>query len=104
MPFVLLIIGAVLLDAGVRDTVTTASDGSPGLFTLLQNDFSPAAQQPGQHSFIPWVVAILIIGALGYVEELRGFSHAMLALVVIVLFLNKKNSAFFPTLQNLFNG
>lgn len=104
MPFVLLIIGAILVDTGVRDTVITQADGSPGLFELLQNDLSPSAQTSGNHSFIPWLAAILLIGALGYVEELRGFSHAFLALVVLALFLNKKNSGFFPTLQNLFNS
>ena len=76
MPFALLIIGAVLLIAAVRNT---QSD----LFTLVQGDFT------GQNNYIFWVVAILIIGAVGYIKPLKPLSTAFLALVILVLFLSR---------------
>jgi hypothetical protein len=43
----------------------------------------------GQNNFIYWMLSILILGSLGYVEDLRGFSRALLVLVVIVLVLHE---------------
>ena len=91
MAFVFIIVGIVLLIAGVRGTQSQ-------LWTLLQNDFSPSAQKQGQHSFLAWFVAILIIGALGYVEDLRPFSRAFMALVIIVLLLS--NGGFFSQINS----
>lgn len=79
MAFALLIIGAVLLIAAVRGT----TDGPAGLYALLLNDFT------GPANFVYWAVAILLIGALGYIPKLKTFSVALLALVVLVLFLKK---------------
>ena len=78
MAFVFLIVGAVILTSGVRGT-------QDDLFKLLQGDFDPAQQQAGQSSFIPWVLAILIIGAGGYVKQLRSLSHGFMALVIIAM-------------------
>jgi hypothetical protein len=90
MAFVFIIVGIVLLVAGVNNT---QSD----LFTLLQKDFSPSAQQQGQHSFLAWFVAILVIGTLGYVQDLRPFSRAFMALIIIVLLLS--NGGFFSQIN-----
>jgi len=79
MAFALLIIGAVLLIAAVRGT----TDGPEGLYALLVGDFT------GPANFVYWAVAILLIGALGYIPKLKAFSVALLALVVLVLFLKK---------------
>lgn len=78
MAFVFLIIGAVILISGVRGT-------QDDLFKLVQGDFDPSLQQAGQSSFIPWVLAILIIGAVGYVKQLRSLSHGFMALVIIAM-------------------
>lgn len=108
MAFVFIIAGIVLLIAGVRDTASN-SDGT-GLFQLLQNDFDPSAQKQGQHSFLAWLTAILVIGAIGYVEDLKPFSRAFLVLVIIALFLAKNQSGtatgetFFAQLQKLTNA
>jgi hypothetical protein len=90
MAFVFIIVGAVMLIAGVRGTQSQ-------LWTLLQNDFSPSKQQQGQHSFLAWFLAILVIGALGYVKDLQPFSRAFMALVIIVLFLS--NGGFFTQIN-----
>ncbi len=76
MPFALIIIGAALLIAAVRNT---QSD----LFGLLKDDFK------GQNNFIFWMVAILAIGVVGYVPKLKPISVAFLGLIVLVLFLAK---------------
>ena len=95
MAFVFIIVGVVLVIAGVRGT-------QGQLWAQLQKDFSPAEQQAGQHSFLPWFFAILVIGAIGYIEDLKPFSRAFLALVIIVLFLS--NNGFFAQLQKIEKG
>ncbi len=81
MAFALLIIGAVMLVAAVRGT----TDGPTGLWGLLKADLT------GQNNFIFWLVAILVIGAVGYIPKLKPVSVAFLTLVVLVLFLAKGN-------------
>lgn len=76
MPFALLIIGIVLLVAGVRGTQST-------LFSLVQGDFT------GDSNFFFWFVSIILIGAIGYIPKLKPVSTAFLVLVVMVLFLTK---------------
>jgi hypothetical protein len=76
MPFALLIIGTVLVVAAVKNT---QSD----LVGLLKKDLS------GPNNFIYWIVAILIIGAIGYIPKLKGLSTGFLGLVLLVLFLAK---------------
>lgn len=78
MAFVFLIIGAVILTAGVRGT-------QDDLWQLVQGDFDPSLQQSGQSSFIPWVLAILIIGSVGYVKQLRSIANGFMALIIIAM-------------------
>jgi hypothetical protein len=92
MAFVFLIIGVVLVVSGANGTQEL-------LWTQVQKDFSPSQQQPNQHSFIPWLIAILIIGAVGYIDELKELSRSFLVLVVVVLLLS--NGGFFKQLQSL---
>ena len=79
MAFALWSIGAVLLIAAVRDKV----DGSQGLFTLVKGDFSGG--------YFYWVLAILVIGSIGYIPRLKTISNALLGLIVLVLVLTKGN-------------
>ena len=83
MPFVLLIIGTVLLISAARNT-------QAGLFTLLQGDFT------GTNNFIYWMTAILIIGAIGYIPKLKPISVAFMTLIIIVLVVKKGNSENVP--------
>jgi hypothetical protein len=76
MPFALLIVGVFLLVAGVRGTQNT-------LFALVKGDFT------GTDNFIYWLLAILIIGAIGYIPKLKPISTGFLVLVIVVLFLSK---------------
>lgn len=72
MPFALVFIAVALIIAGFRGTQAC-------LFSLLQQDAS------GQ--FIQWGGAILIIGGMGYIKALEPVSTALLALLLVVLFL-----------------
>lgn len=80
MPFALLIIGLFLLIAGVRNT-------QDQLFTLIHGDFT------GADNFIFWLLSILVIGSIGYVQKLKPVSTGFLVLIVLVLFLRKGNSS-----------
>jgi hypothetical protein len=82
MPFALVIIGIVLLVAAIRNTLS----GPGGLLTLLKGDFT------GPNNFIYWMVAILIIGAIGYIPDLKKLSVAFITLVIVVLFLKRGNA------------
>jgi hypothetical protein len=92
MPFALLLIGIVLLVAGIRNTQCI-------LFAEVEGDFT------GTDNFFYWFLAIMIIGALGYVPKLKPISTALLVLVVVVLFLYKgQNGGFFQQLTAGFSS
>lgn len=76
MAFTLLIAGAILLIAAVRNTQGT-------LFSLLGNDFT------GPNNFIYWTLSILIIGSLGYIPKLKTLSTTFLILVILVLIVSR---------------
>ena len=83
MSFALIIIGLFLLISAIKNT-----QGS--LFTLIHGDFT------GSNNFIFWLVAILIVGAVGYIERIKPVSNAFLVLIVLALFL-KKGAPLFTT-------
>jgi hypothetical protein len=84
MPFVLLLVGAVLLLAGIRNTYGA-------LWSLIKGDFT------GTNSFLPWVAAIAVVGGLGYVPRLRPLAIAFMTLLLLVLIIS--NSGVFAKLQ-----
>lgn len=92
MPFALLIIGVVLLVAGIRNTQCI-------LFAEVEGDFT------GTNNFFYWFLAIMIIGTLGYIPKLKPISTALLVLVIVVLFLHKgANGGFFQQLTAGFSS
>jgi hypothetical protein len=76
MPFAFALTGLVLLIAGVRGT-------SDDLLKLVAGDVT------GDNSFIYWILAIAVLGALGYVDTLRPLSRGLLLLVLVVLVLTE---------------
>ncbi len=78
MAFALLIIGILLLVSSIRNT-------QDNLKAILIKDFT------GSGNFGWWVVALLIIGAVGYINRLKGLSDAFLVLVILALFLSRGN-------------
>lgn len=77
MPFALTTIGALLIVTGFQDTYKA-------FFTQLEGDFT------GTQSFIYWFLSLIIIGAIGYVDEFKTISRAGMTLVIIgMIFANK---------------
>lgn len=76
MPFAFLIVGTVLVISGVKGT-------SQQLLTLVKGDLQ------GQNSYLYWIVAILIIGSVGYIPSFKKLSVAFLTLVLVVLVLRE---------------
>jgi hypothetical protein len=85
MPILLIGSGLALVLVGLN--------GDPGkLYALLANDFT------GKNSFVYWMLAILVLGGLGYVPGLDKISKAFLVLVILVLLLD--NGGFFKHFQD----
>lgn len=81
----------VLLFAGLLFIVAAVRGKQDDLFRLLKDDFT------GSNNFIFWAAAIVLIGAIGYLPKLKGFSAALLALVLVGIAL-KKGTGFFDQL------
>lgn len=77
MPYALLIFGAVMVVAGVRNTYKD-------LWALVEADFTR------QGGFLSWVAAIAVIGGLGYIPKLKPLSIALMTLLLLVLVLSNK--------------
>ena len=84
MPVVLLAFGLLFLASAIAGT-------SGQLAALLKNDFT------GQGSFLYWIAAVLIIGAVGYLPGGKRFSRAFLGLLLLSMFL--ANGGVFAQMQ-----
>jgi hypothetical protein len=51
----------------------------------------------GPNNFLYWLLAIGSVGALGYVDALRGFSRAFMVLIILAMVL--KNGGVFNQIQ-----
>lgn len=93
MPILLGVVGIVLVIAGIRNRIIA---GDPSLVSLLKQDFT------GTDPFWKWFAAIFLIGAIGYIPNLRPVSRAFMALVIIVFLIN--NQGVFAKLQGVFSS
>lgn len=82
-----------LLSAGILLIVASVRDKQGDLITLVQGDML------GEGGFIQWIVALVLIGAIGYIPRLKPLSVALLTLVLIAIFI-RKGTGFFTQLQN----
>jgi hypothetical protein len=82
MAFALLTVGVLMVASAVNNKQSV-------LVCLVQSDFT------GPHSFIYWVIALLVIGAAGNIEKVKPLSDAFLFLIIVALFLAKGNAGFF---------
>lgn len=80
MPFALLVIGIMLVTVAVRNTQDT-------FIKLVKGDFS------GQGNFFYWVIALVVIGAIGSVEKLKPLADALLLVILAALILTSGNPA-----------
>jgi len=94
MPIALIIFGIFLLVAAVR-----WDSGGNQVWTLLQSDLQGKSATTGkqQSNFFAWAAAIILIGSVGYIDELKPVANTMLALVIAVMLLS--NNGFFAQLQ-----
>lgn len=76
-----------LVFAGLTLVIATLRGNLRFLAALFASEFQ------GQGSFIYWLAAVMMIGAVGYIKPLRPLSNAFLVLIMIVLIL--KNGSFF---------
>lgn len=76
MPFALVLIGLMLIATGVQDTYVAMG-------AQLKKDFV------GPKSFTMWAVAMIMLGMLGDIEQLRRLSWLFMFLVVLALFLSE---------------
>lgn len=81
MPFIVVLVGLVLIVSGARNKQND-------LYNLLKSDLTG-----GKGSFLPWLLALFVVGGLGYIRPLKPISDAFLLLIVIVLILS--NGGFF---------
>jgi hypothetical protein len=63
-------------------TISGVMGNGDKLLTLVKGDLT------GPKNYIYWAISIMILGALGYVEDLKPLSRSMLVLVLIVLVLS----------------
>jgi hypothetical protein len=89
MPLLLLALGLIFLASAVRGT-------TKDLFALLQGDFT------GPQNFLVWTGAIVGVGALGYVKEIRPIANALLGLILVAIVL--ANRGVFANFQNAFTS
>ena len=90
MPFTFIIVGLYLI-------IAAAKGQSTALFAAVKNDLSPA---DGSRGFVTWAVAMLAVGALGYIPRLQTPARLLMALIIVSLLLS--NTGFFAKLQQSF--
>jgi hypothetical protein len=93
MPILFGLFGIVLIVTGVRGAIT---NGNPSLVSLVKDDFT------GNDPFWKWMLAILLIGAIGYIPDMRPISRGFMALVILVFVLD--NQGVFTQLTNTFKS
>ena len=81
MPFAFIGLGLLLLVVAIRGTQND-------LFVLLKSEFT------GSNSFPVWALAIVLLGAVGYIKPLRPISDGLLFLVLLVIVLKNGGDIF----------
>lgn len=80
MPLFFLLVGALFIYTGFNGKLGE-------LASLVKEDFSPTDGSPG---FAVWVIAIFVIGAIGYYKPAKPLSNAFLVLVIVSLILSNR--------------
>lgn len=80
MPLFFLLVGIFLV-------VVALNDKLPEFGALVKDDFMPSNGSPG---FSSWIIAVFVIGSLGYVKTFKPVANSFLALVVIVMFISNR--------------
>jgi len=91
---VLIAVGLALLISAVRGTLTSSPAPwspqgwqGPGLLTLFYDAFV------GPGNMFVWILALGLVGSVGYVRQLRPVSDAFLVLIIVVLIISARSAA-----------
>lgn len=93
MPYALVIVGLLMIVTGINNTYSQFG-------AQLQADMTGSNNQG--RGFIVWVIALFLVGALGYINNLRTFSHYFMALILISMIL--ANKGVFAQFQKALNS
>jgi hypothetical protein len=90
--FAFLIVGLMMLVIGVRNQTAAAVQ-------LLEKEFA------GPTSFVPWLLSLGVVGAVGYWKPAKPFSDGILGLIILVMILdNENNGGLFAKFQQALSG
>ena len=78
MPFALTFVGLILIITGFQNTYKAFG-------TQVQGDFS------GKGSFLYWLLAIIIVGSIGYIKELQSASRIFMVLIIVAIMVQKNS-------------
>ncbi len=82
MPYVLIAFGTLLAIAGFQNTYKE-------LGAIIADEFT---DRPDSRSFFYWMMAIIILGGLGYIPALRAWSKAFVLLILVGLFFSPRSN------------
>jgi hypothetical protein len=82
MPLALFLIAAIFLAAAIRGDACGGEQCYKVLFATMKDDFT------GANNFFYWIMALFIVGAVGYYRPLRPISQSFMVLIFVVLFLS----------------
>lgn len=89
MPFLFIGSGLLLLFTGLNGNAA-------GLYKLLAGDFT------GPNNYVYWMIAIIVLGGIGYIPAFKNLSRTFIVLVLLVLLLD--NKGFFAQLQSFISS
>lgn len=87
-----------LIVAGVLLVVSSARGTQGDLLALVKGDLTGGGPANSGSSFIQWMLALLLVGAIGYIPRLKPVSVALMALILVAIFL-RKGQGFFSQLS-----
>lgn len=91
MPFALVTVGLLLIVTGFQNTY--AAFGKQ-----VENDFT------GPGNFIYWLIAIGVVGAVGYSKTFETPSRAFIALIIIAMFVKNDSGVFAKLTAQISSG
>jgi hypothetical protein len=86
-------VSLALIFAGVLFLAAAVRSSQDDLYGLLKKDLT------GSNNFLQWVLALALVGALGFIPKFKPFSVSLLALILVAIFL-RKGTGFFDQLSS----
>lgn len=85
MPLFLAFLGVLLVACGLNNTVDDLVD-----LTLGAKDGNGRRSGGDLPAFVPWFIAIMIVGSVGYVKRLQPLAISFMVLIAVMLLLSKE--------------